>query len=446
MKLIEWKTSQVIAAIAGSVLMLSPALADRGGILRWVPVATGAGLLFTIPSNKHGRDEDDDLVAYIKAGWEVFSQGAVKETKEILAETAPPSINRWVDSVATSFTDPLELFRRLHEKSFLLVAETGGGKTWLMHQSVLFATETRDQFLVLDKSYGKRGDKGDTPEEKEKNRLMTTWWRLPVGKQIFLFGEDNVENLPDLLYSAYQERNRRKSAIEKAAQTGQPIPSFPCYRLYITEWNQTQASYAKLRSAAFESLDKDEEPPALPSPETLDFWKDELLFDGHGYNMFLGLDVQSAAVGRTNIDKSQQSQVNWLLMGSTAINITEVGKLITNPKDWVSRVQAARSLPGMQRAGIAIIDGKPYLYNPVPYGDGLVVPQVQDARSDVEQWLDLRKPDIVTWISDQPMASPSSSFDQRFKVEFPQGFRDRKATNPYWVAFKDFFQTVKGAS
>jgi hypothetical protein len=41
-----------------------------------------------------------------------------KETKEILAGTAPPSINRWVDSVATSFTDPLELFRRLHEKSF----------------------------------------------------------------------------------------------------------------------------------------------------------------------------------------------------------------------------------------------------------------------------------------------------------------------------------------
>jgi hypothetical protein len=427
MSLIKWNTAQVQGAIAGSLLLVSPALADQGGILRVLPPIAGAGMLLTLPSRTHSREEDDDFFAYLKAGWDAFTQGAVTEAKQILADTAPPQVNRWVDSIATTFSDPLDLFKRLHEKSFLLVAETGGGKTWLMHQSVLFATDTRDQFLVLDKSYGKRG---------------MDWWRLPVGKQVFLFGEDNVENLPDLLYSAYCERNRRKKAIEQAAQAGRDIPSFPRYRLYITEWNQTQASYAQLRAAALEGLDKDEEPPALPSPDKLDFWKDELLFDGHGYNMFLGLDVQSAAVGRTNIDKSQQSQVNWLLMGSTAINTTEVGKLIPNAKDWVSRVQAARSLPGMQRAGIAIVDGKPYLYNPVPYGDGLMLPEETQQLNEVEQWLELRKPDVISIMSNQENASASGIFDQ-IKLDFPKGYANRRSDNPYWLALKEFVVQYK---
>lgn len=425
MKLIEWKTSQVIAAIAGSVLMLSPALADRGGILRWVPVATGAGLLFTIPSTKHSRDEDDDPLAYLKAGWEVFSQGAVTEAQALVADVAPPTVGRWVDSMAATFADPLDLFRQLHQKSFLLVAETDGGKTWLMHQSVLFATQEKSEFLIHDKSYGKRG---------------MTWWGLPVGKQVFLFGEDNLENLPNLLHSMYEERNRRQYLTEQAPQQGRDIPTFPKRRLYITEWNQTQASYVELRKEALKKGNTE-----LPELEKLQFWINEMLFDGHGHNMFLGLDVQSAAVGRINIDESQRSQVNWLLVGSSAITDSELLKFGLKPTIWKPKVLAARSLPGMSRAGIAVINGQAHIYNPVPVGDGLVVPQGQDARSDVEQWLDLRKPDIVTWISDRPSASPSSSFDQRFKVEFPQGFRDRKANNPYWLAFKDFFQTIKGA-
>lgn len=428
MSLIKWNTPQVISAFSGGMLLLSPALADQGGLLRQLPVVAGAGLLLTLPSRTHSRKEDDDVWAYLKAGWDVFAQGAIEDAKVILADAAPPEVNRWVDSIATTFTDPLELFRRLHEKSFLLVAETGGGKTWLMHQSVLFASDSKDQFLVLDKSYGKRG---------------MDWWRLPVGKQVFLFGEDNVENLPDLLYSAYTERNRRKKAIEQAAQAGQEIPSFPRYRLYVTEWNQTQASYAQIRSQIIKGLGKDEEEPTnLPTPETLDFWKDELLFDGHGYNMFLGLDVQSAAVGRTNIDKSQQSQVNWLLMGSTAINVTEVGKLIANAKDWVSRVQAARSLPGMQRAGIAVIDGKPYLYNPVKYGDGLKLPEATQQLNEVEQWLELRKPDFISYLSNQENPSPSSIFDQ-FRLDFPKGYVNRKNDNPYWAVTKEFVQQYK---
>lgn len=428
MSLIKWNTAQVQGAIAGAMLLVSPALADRGGILRWLPVLTGGGLLLTLPSKTHSREEDDNFGAYLTAGWEAISQGAIAETKSILANTAPPQVNRWVDSVSSSFAEPLDLFRRLHEKSFLLVAETGGGKTWLMHQSVLFAHDTGDQFLVLDKSYGKRG---------------MTWWGLPVGKQVFLFGEDNVENLPDLLYSAYQERNRRKAAIEKAAQAGETIPTFPRYRLYITEWNQTQASYAQFRKIEVESLGKDNEQNAtLPTPEKLDFWKDELLFDGHGYNMFLGLDVQSAAVGRSNIDKSQQSQVNWLLVGSTAVNITEVGKLVTNAKDWVGRVHIARRLPGMQRVGIAVIDGIPHLYNPVPYADGLSLPEETQQLNEIEQWLDLRKPDLISYLLDNPKASASSTFDQ-FKVDFPKSYKTRREDNPYWLALKAFVNNYK---
>jgi hypothetical protein len=426
MSLIKWNTSQVLAAISGGMLMLSPALADRGGILRALPVVTGGGLLLTLPSHKHRREEDDSFWAYLKAGWDVYTAGAVAEAKEILAETAPPEVSRWVDGLSSTFVDPLELFKRLHEKSFLLVAETGGGKTWLMHQSVLLAHDAKDQFLVLDKSYGKRG---------------WVWWGLPVGKQVFLFGQDNVENLPNLLYSAYQERERRKKAIEQAAQKGRPIPTFPRYRLYLTEWNQTQASYAQIRSAIAEGLDK-KDSLALPAPEKLDFWIDELLFDGHGYNMFLGLDVQSAAVGRTNIDQSQQSQVNWLLVGSTAVKQTEVQKLIPNAKDWITRVQAARSLPGLDRTGIAILDGIPYLYNPVPYGDGLKLPEETQQLNAVEQWLDLRKPDVISALGDKENATPSGIFDQ-FKLDFPKGYVNRKPENPYWVAFRDFVYECK---
>lgn len=415
---IEWHSSQVIAAIAGGMLMFSPALADRGGILRWLPITTGAGLLLTIPSVNNSREEDDDFIAYLKAGWDAFTTEAVKETKSLVADVAPPVVTKWLDSVATSFTDPLDLFRRLHEKSFLLVAETGGGKTWLMHQSVLYATNQKDQFLVLDKSYGKRG---------------LNWWGLPVGKQIFLFGPDNAENLPDLMNTIYQERNRRKVLIEQAAKEGKSVPSFPRMRVYITEWNQTQASFQRFR----------EDHPDLPSLDTIQFWVDEILFDGHGYNLFLGLDVQSAAVGRINIDQSQQSQVNWLILGASAIKDSELMKFGLKSAEWKAKVMAARSLPGMSRAGIAILDGSPHIYNPVPVGDGLVVPEVKDDRSDVEKWLDLRKPDILDYLSEHAGCSPSACFDQRFKLDFPKGSRTRRADNPYWVAFSDFVNSQK---
>jgi hypothetical protein len=420
MNLIKWKTSQVIGAVAGGMLMLSPALADRGGILRMLPVATGAGLLFTLPSATHSREEDDSVWAYLKSGWQILTKETVTETRQILAEVGPPSLTRWADSVAATFTDPLELFKRLHEKSFLLVAETGGGKTWLMHQSVLYATDTKDQFHILDKSYGKRG---------------LTWWNLPVGKQVFLFGPDDAENLPDVVHSIYQERNRRKKLIEDAAQQGRNIPEFPRQRLYITEWNQTQASYIAFQK---QSVTPDVPDSGLPTMDQIQFWINEILFDGHGYNLFLGLDVQSAAVGRINIDQSQQSQVNWLILGASALKDSELGKFGLKPTVWKPQVMAARSLPGMSRCGIAILDGVPHLYNPVPYGEGLIIPEAQQQLSEVEQWLELRKPELIEYLDSCENPSPSGIFDQRFKMDFPKGYVNRRGDNPYYAAFKDF--------
>ena len=426
---IEWHSNQVIAAIAGSLLMFSPALADRGGVLRWLPITTGAGLLLTIPSSTHSREEDDDFVAYLKAGWDAFTTEAVKEANQILADVGSPRLNRWAESVSATFDDPLALFCKAHEHSFLVVAESDGGKTWLMHQSVLHSYDRKDQVLILDKSYGKRD---------------WNWWGLPVNKTVFKFGDKALDSLSDILYTAYQERERRKTLTEQAVENGQPAPTFPRLRVYITEWNQTYETYEKGRARALAAAGKDNAASvSIPPVEDIDHWVSELLFDGHGYNIVITLEVHSAAVGRSKIDQSQQSQVNWILLGSTAVKVSEVAKLIPNAKDWVMRVQAARSLPGMGRTGIIIIRGTPYLYNPVPYGDGLVVPEVEDTRSDVEQWLDLRKPDILDYLANHEGSSPSSCFDQRFKLDFPKGCRTRRADNPYWVAFSDFVNSQK---
>lgn len=428
MAMIKWNTAQVQGAIAGSLLLVSPALADQGGILRWVPVVAGGGMLLTLPSRTHSREEDDSFGAYLKAGWDAFTQGAVTEAKQILADTAPPEVNRWVESISSTFTDPLDLFRRAHEHSFLVVAESDGGKTWLMHQSVLHSYDRKDQVLILDKSYGKRG---------------WNWWGLPVGKTVFKFGDNSLESLSDLLYTAYKERERRKALTEQAVEKGNKAPSFPRLRIYITEWNQTYESYEKGRARLVAAAGKDNaDSVSIPPVTDIDHWVSELLFDGHGYNIVITLEVHSAAVGRSKIDQSQQSQVNWLLLGSTAMKVSEVAKLIPNAKDWVVRVGAARSLPGMSRAGIIIIRGTPHLYNPVPYGDGLKLPEETQQLNEVEQWLELRKPDFITFLSDQKNPSASAIFDQ-FKVDFPEGYVNRGANNPYWDAVKSFVVQYK---
>lgn len=424
---VQWHSAQVLSAIAGVTLIFSVALADQGLPLRAIPFIVGVLILAAIPSRENHPEELYDFTLYLLSGWQLYSQGILRETREIVANSGSIPLANWVDGTLTdlaTLADPA-FFSRIANRSFMVCGVSEAGKTWIMHQAVLWSYANNEDVLILDAGIGKRG-------------LEFTWHDLPMGTIVHKFNERTPENLPNLVYTVYEERNRRREIVETCIENKQAPPNFKPLRLYITEWNETQAAYDSAHRLALINAGKDNEASvSLPPLEQIQIWLDALLFDGLGYQIRVALEVHSAAVGRSNIDESQRSQLNWLVLGTTAVQQSELRKFGLT-KEWVGKLVAIRARPGKGRAAIAIINGLPVAFVPERYGDTLTVAATVAAVDPVKDWLDTHSASILEYLESNPNESASSSYDHRFKLDFPKGYANRQGNNPYWIAYRDF--------
>jgi len=140
------------------------------------------------------------------------------------------------------------------------------------------------------------------------------------------------------------------------------------------------------------------------------------------------------AVGETSLNMAMLGQVNILVLGSSAVNVTELGKVLgKDAKAWADKVATARRTTGNQYIGIAIIERKPSL---------IVVPDIAatskitiaaDAEltpSQVaEQW-------ATGYIESIRVAkSPTEAFNL-LKEHMPSGYTKQSSDNPYYQAIK----------
>jgi L-rhamnose mutarotase len=422
---------QKLSLGAGAALLMSPFLCSTALGRATVSIA-GAGLILTSFGNP-GKEEQQSLRKYLGQGATSWMREAKPEVRRLAHQIQPLELREasltLINNTGQS-EDYVQKFKDFHDQSWAAVAQTGGGKTWILHQSQRVTCELGHQHLILDKSYGKRAD---------LETGFGYWHFAPLGSTVFRYDENNPQGLADFLRTAYELRQERADAVFEAAQAQKQSPKFTPYWFYITEWNETWNHYTKFYKSN-QALDSDEQIP-LNSPEELDRWKDSVFFDGHGYQVFMALDMQTAAAGVTDINEAQRAQVNWLLLGSAAINDKELLKFGLKPKQWIPRVQAMRKLPGKARAGIMINKGKASLFVPTEVPVQLDFRNQISEKEEAQKWLQYYEPQILEWLKDNNH-SPSKAFDMRWKEIFPTGKQNRSKNNPYWA---EFYQLIEGA-
>jgi len=421
------KSVQKLALATGGTLLISPWLANQGMIGNLVLSLAGVGTLATIPGTG-SKEEDESLRAYFMGGVKRIWTDAQAEVREVVHEYGPPELSSAMDTAMGRGQDHKALFRKALEKSYIIVAETDGGKTWLEHQAMKVDIESGVRSLILDKSFGKR------TTEEDVLTGMGFWWFAPVGEVVFKFGVENAHLLGDLLKTFYDERERRKALTEAAAERRQAAPVFQRWRLMIAEMNLTLGAYVKAHKRN----------NALPSPEDIDDWLEEILYDGHGYNILFGGDAQTAATGETGMNEAKRSQVNWFLMGSAAINPTELRKFGLPTGEWRPKVMAMRQVPGYERTGIVIISGQPHLFRPEAFDEIQLSFQRQaNAVDQVEAWKQEIRDAVRDWVNAQETEPTHTQAFESFKGSMPTGFKTRGSDNPYWSALKSLVDEFK---
>ena len=373
-------------------------------------IAGGALALSTIGQVKRHEEGKDVSIApwqFLKTG--VLALGEeYTAMREIVIDRLPEPLAELVSVTEVVGIESEAKFRELHKYSLMIVARTHGGKTWLQHQSAILSLECQSKggtMRVMDRSYGKRGFR---------------WHGIPRGVIVFT---DVVNDLPRLLDEAITIRKARIKAVQDGVQD-----SFPWYILHLTELNESMTEY----ESWYEALD-DEEKVGVTKPKTLISKLGSLLFDGHGYQMFIRVDAQSLAVGETNLNQAKLAQMNVIVRGSTAIDTKELNKILTDGKYWADKVAKARKDTGDQYIGLAIIGGQPSLFLPPDIAATSKITIAADAELTPSQAAEQWALPYASTISDAESATEAFNL---LKDHMPTGYRKQSASNPYYQAIK----------
>jgi hypothetical protein len=418
-----WKTSQKLAAIGGGMLIAANYLNFIGGVFKVLPPLTGAALLLTIPS-KGNREEDDDLTAYCKNAWPAWWAGVKTEAKEFTAEVLPIPLRPYMESALESIEDPMLLFKALHQKSFCVIGSTGDGKTFVLHQSFKLSQQLGESVAILDKTYGKRADDRTDPG-------FGRWYDAPLAPDgiVYPLTKNTVRYLPNLWNTFYKERERRIQQEIDSAKAGKACPKFQKQILYMTELNETARDYVRWKTEL-----KD---PTLPDLEHIQGLLQSVLMDGHGHELFVRLDAQTAASGITDLSEAERAQLNWFLVGSAAINSKELMKFGLSPKEWIPKVETARRLPGRERTGIVILSGKPHL---------LQCPFIEEKpifkQDPMAEWTNHIRDILQSQKQAGELGKSPSAHWPNVKDHFPTGHKQK--SGPYWNVYYEIFEKITG--
>jgi len=412
------KTANTIGLISGFILMATPAIMRVSVVPRIVyPLA---GLTLILATDK-GREDEQEQAAnpgkYFASGLGslagLMPKGSASKVRNVALRydvpVLPELLKKGQDTAAIE-----QAFVGIHKRSFLAIANTGGGKTFFLHQSAAWALEHGEHVIICDRSYGKRGQH---------------WFSLPVA--------DRANNKPGIVYEGspedlaacvemfFVERERRSQATKAAARAGQPTPNFKHWALYLPERTESLIEYRdKYGDELADDLGKK---------------LNSLLRDGHGYNVFLRSDAQSAATGEVEVSEGMRKNLHWLFFGD-AVETKEIAKVGID-KSWVSKVDIAREQHG-KYLGLALIEGKPQFIKAPSHEYDFSDAMTHDQASAV--WLSEHRENIEALMTSRTAegesCSPSAMFDA-CKAVFPSGHRNKGKDNPYWQAFKSFIET-----
>lgn len=376
------------------------------------------GIVALVATGQGKRDEDQQAanpVEYAMAGLESLSEGVAgcvgrfgqqgaKQVRKVAVRYDVPVLPE-VLAKANNNAAIDQAFKDIHKRSFLAIANTGGGKTFFLHQSAAWAIEQGEHVIICDRSYGKRGQH---------------WFQLPVADRATntpgIVFEGSPDDLEACVTMFFNERERRARETKAAARRGKPQPNFQRWALYLPERTESLIEY---RDAYGDDL-ADELSKKINS----------LLRDGHGYDVFLRSDAQSAATGEVEISEGMRKNLHWIFFGD-AVETKEIGKVGID-KEWVGKVAKARGEHG-KYLGLALIEGQPQFIkapnHEYDFSDAMTHDQAATA------WLESLKPELAK----AEGSSPTALFDS-FKSRFPQGHKNKGADNPYWQAFKSFVE------
>lgn len=359
------------------------------------------------------HEEGKDIPA---APWQFVKSGVMAlgeeytEIRQIVVDRLPEPLADLVNVTAVVGIESEAKFRKLHDYSLMIVSKTGGGKTWFQHESVILSVEAQSKggtLRVMDRSYGKRGFR---------------WHDLARGRIVFT---DVVNDLPKLLEEAIAIRKTRIQQTQDGLRS-----HFSPYILHLTEFNESMTEYQEW----YESLEEDEKSGVM-KPKSLITKIGSLLFDGHGYQMYVRVDAQSLAVGETDINQAKLAQMNVIVRGATAINVKELRKVLDgDAKIWADKVAKARKDTGNDHISLAIIEGRPTLLLPPNLSSVTqitIAPGAELSPSQVaQQWAQ----GYIESIS--AAKSPTEAFNL-LKEHMPSGYTKQSSDNPYYQAIKE---------
>jgi hypothetical protein len=418
------KTANTIGLISGIALMASPFAFRHAPAISQV-VYPLAGLISALATDKGNRDEleqAENPAAYFGSGLGtirgLMPKGTAAKVRKVAYKFEYPI---WTDLLKKTEINAAisQAFKDMHSQSFLIITQTNGGKTFALHQSAGYAiTELDEHVVICDRSYGKRGQ---------------TWHNLPVA--------DLANHVPGCVYMGtpdelefcveqfYQERERRATLTKDAAKAKQPTPTFRRWSFYLPERAESLKEYESICDLQDRSGDY----------KRLTSKLDSLFRDGHGYNIFIRSDAQSAATGEVDVSEAMRNNLNWWFLGVNALNPKELSK-VNIDKAWVGKLEQGRKQHG-QYLGVALIAGMPQFIkapcHEYDFSDAMTHDQAAAA------WLAEHRDNFLALIKSRIEAtescSPSAMFDA-CKAVFPSGFRNKGKDNPYWQSFKSFVE------
>lgn len=411
------KTADALALMTAIALAAAP-FAMRFPLANVIyPVGGVALVVGTERGKRNESKQSESLVDWWMSGAEsvatgLFRQGKVGVRKLSVRYEVPvlPEVLKKVENDSAIE----QAFNDIHKRSFLAIANTGGGKTYFLHQSAAWAIEQNEHIVICDRSYGKRGQH---------------WHGLPVADRDAntpgIVFQGSPEDLEACVEMFFHERECRAAQTKAAARDGKDVPNFRHWALYLPERTESLIEYREKYG--------DEEADVLSKK------LNSLLRDGHGYNVFLRSDAQSAATGEVEVSEGMRKNLHWVFFGD-AVETKELGKVGIG-KEWVGKVEKARTTHS-KYLGLALIEGKPqFIKAPntqYDLSDCLTVDQA------AEVWLSEEGPTILGVMKfcedDGKPTSPTSMFDS-CKGMFPSGHRNKGKDNPYWQVFKSFIES-----
>ena len=278
------------------------------GMVHGNPLAVTSGVLSTGATvglqrkQKVGFSDFKGCLGLIGDGldesWESLTTSTSSTTEALLTyipDEYKPRIERIVEAIASD-----DWFSHMLSQSKMIVGQSGAGKTpTMLYELYTFikSSNGKGKVTICDVNYGK-------PTMGKPNN----WLGLPRKR----FIRNTVDGLYEAIEEYWDELQYRKSYAADLADRGSNVaPGFTPWLLMIDEGNVSLSQLAankELGDRAMEMIG-------------------DLLFEARSYGITITIAVQTPAVEETKINRAKLGQLNFLVLGESAVDPEILGKI-----------------------------------------------------------------------------------------------------------------------